>query len=99
LVDGNTPSPEWLDQCQRFDDTLRAFDVPLLQRGLRTAEGRKLMSALDATKQEFEHAFTGVRNGLRDRMNGARQHRAALAGYRNAGERQRGGPKFITANL
>jgi hypothetical protein len=57
------------------------------------------MSALDATKQEFEHAFTGVRNGLRDRMNGARQHRAALAGYRNAGERQRGGPKFITANL
>lgn len=99
LVGGTTPSPDWLDECQRFDDVLREFDAPTLRRGLRSAEGRKLLRSLDSVKAEFEEAFYGVRDGLSDRMNDARQHRAALAGYRSAGDRQRGGPKFITANL
>ena len=57
------------------------------------------MRSLDVVKADFEEAFYGVRDGLNDRINGARQHRTALAGYRTAGDRQRGGPKFITANL
>jgi hypothetical protein len=99
LSAGTTPSADWLGECQRFDDVLRGFDVPTLRRAVGSAKGRQLMVSLDTVKAEFEEAFSGVRDGLSERMNGARQHRTALAGYRTAGDRQRGGPKFITANL
>jgi hypothetical protein len=98
-VDGTTPSPEWIDECQRFDDVLRDFDVTLLRRALDSAEGGRLLSLLEASKQQFEAAFTEVRDGLRERMNGARKHRLTLSGYRSAGDHQRGGPKFIATNL
>jgi len=96
---GSAPSSNWLERCQLFDDGIRKFDVQELRRALRSPKGRGLVRSLEGTKERFEEAFSGVSNGLQDRKNDARNHRRALDGYRSAGDRQRGGPKFIKANL
>lgn len=96
---GSPPTLDWLDECQRFDDALRSFDGNRLQAILGSAHGQNLVQQLDVVRARFEEAFSGVRDGLQDRMNGVRKRRVALNGYRSTGERLRGGPKFITTNL
>ncbi len=99
LLQGQAPSLEWLDRSQDFDDARRGFDVDLLRMVLQSPESGPMLEHLDRVRSRFEGAFTGVRDGLRDRISATRNSRHALDGYREAGDRQRGGPKFLTANL
>ncbi|MEE2828768.1 MAG: hypothetical protein VX498_06250 [Myxococcota bacterium] len=96
---GQVPSEEWLDRCQQFDDSVRSFDTGVLRKALARAEGRRAMEQLDQRRDRFEAAFEGVREALKNRMNAARRGRSTLQSYRSAGDRQRGGPKFIDRNL